>query len=289
LLTIASLNTRGIPLTGSQLAERYALIGAGFDAGDADVVCFQEVLTYWHLRLLVRRMRSFRRVSWRPGPFGPMGGLVTFSRRPVSGTTFRRFGRPPRAPGVPGATRVQARLKGALVTRLGCPELCVINTHPVANHDGDWSQANRFYPLHRAEFDVLARVVNQAGPRAVVCGDFNVARESPLFGEFMAATGLADAFGGVCPPTFRVDYLPAGATPHCIDFILTAGEVTAESAALVFAEKEPLGYVSDHIGLRARLRGAERDLGGSEVTAGPAGFATCCAGAGRRRPGRRRG
>jgi hypothetical protein len=261
LLTIASLNTRGIPLTGSQLAERYALIGAGFDAGDADVVCCQEVLTYWHLRLLVHRMRSFRRVSWRPGPFGPSGGLVTFSRRPVSGTAFRLFGRPPRAPGVPGATRVQARLKGALVTRLARPELCVINTHPVANHDGDWSEASRFYPLHRAEFAVLACVVNEAGPRAVVCGDFNVARESPLFGDFMAATGLADAFGGACPPTFRAEYLPAGATPHCIDFILTAGEVTAESAALVFAEKEPLGYVSDHIGLRARIRGAERDLG----------------------------
>ncbi len=181
LVTIASLNTRGIPLTGSQLAGRYAAIGAGFDAGDADVVCCQEVFTYWHLRLLVRRMRSFRRVSWRPGPFGPYGGLVTFSRRPVSGTAFRRFGRPPRAPGVPRASRVQARLKGALVTRLARPELCVINTHPVANHDGDWSEANRFYPL------------------------------------------------------------------------LTAGEVTAESAALVFAGKEPLGYVSDHIGLRARL------------------------------------
>ena len=82
----------------------------------------------------------------------------------------------------------------------------------------------------------------------------NVARESSLFGEFMAATGLADAFRGACPATFRAEYLPAGATPHCIDFILTAREVTAESAALVFAEKkEPLGYVSDHIGLRARL------------------------------------
>ena len=69
LLTIASLNTRGIPLTGSQLAERYAVIGAGFDAGDADVVCCQEVFTYWHLRLLVRRMRSFRQVSYRPAPF----------------------------------------------------------------------------------------------------------------------------------------------------------------------------------------------------------------------------
>jgi sphingomyelin phosphodiesterase 2 len=48
LLTIASLNTRGIPLTGSQLAERYAAIGAGFDTGDADVVCSQEVFTYLH-------------------------------------------------------------------------------------------------------------------------------------------------------------------------------------------------------------------------------------------------
>jgi len=253
LLTIASLNTRGIPLTGSQLAKRYAAIGAGFDAGDADVVCCQEVLTYWHLRLLVRRMRSFRQVSYRPGPFGPSGGLVTFSRRPVSGTSFRRFGRPPRAPGVPTTSRVQARLKGALVTRLARPELCVINTHPVANHDGDWSEANRFYPLHRAELAVLARVVKEAGPRAVVCGDFNVSRESFLFGDFMAATGLADTFGGACPATFRAEYLPAGATPHCIDFILTAGEVKAESTGLVFAEKEPLGYVSDHTGLLARL------------------------------------
>ena len=101
LLTIASLNTRGIPLTGSQLAERYAVIGAGFEAGDADVVCCQEVFTYWHLRRLVRRMGSFRRVSYRPGPFCPHGGLVTFSRRPVSGPAFRRFGVSAGRPGRP--------------------------------------------------------------------------------------------------------------------------------------------------------------------------------------------
>jgi hypothetical protein len=126
---------------------------------------------------------------------------------------------------------LQARLKGALVTRLARPELCVINTHPVANYDGDWSEANRFYPLHRAELAVLARVVNEAGPRAVVCGDFNVSRESTLFGDFMAATGLADAFEGGCPPTFRAEYLPAGATPHCIDFILTASRGRVDGRA----------------------------------------------------------
>ena len=51
----------------------------------------------------------------------------------------------------------------------------------------------------------------------------------------------------------RLDVRQDPATPHCIDFILTAGEVKVETTALVFAEKEPLGYVSDHIGLRARL------------------------------------
>ena len=45
---------------------------------------------------------------------------------------------------------------------------------------------------------MLARVMNEAGPRTVVCGDFNIARESSLFGDFMAATGLADAFAGAC-------------------------------------------------------------------------------------------
>ena len=196
-------------MTGSRLADRYAVIGTGFDVGDVDVACFQEVFTYWHLRLLVRRMRSFRQVSYRPAPAGPAGGLVTFSRRPVSGTAYQRFGWPPRVR-VPRASRYQAALKGALVTRLTCPELCVINTHPVANHDGDWSEANRFYPLQRAQFAVLTQVTTNAGSPAVVCGDFNIDRESSLFGEFRAATGLADAFGGACPPTFRAEYLPRG-------------------------------------------------------------------------------
>jgi hypothetical protein len=97
LLTIASLNTRGIPLTGSQLAERYAVIGAGFDAGDADVVCCQELFTYWHLRLLVRRMRSFRQVSYRPAPFGPAG----WSRSPGGRHPARRSGVSAGRPGLP--------------------------------------------------------------------------------------------------------------------------------------------------------------------------------------------
>jgi sphingomyelin phosphodiesterase 2 len=256
-VTVVSLNTRGIPVTGSNLAGRYAVIGEELDAGDADVVCFQEVFTWWHLRLLARRMRSFGNVSFRPSPPGPAGGLVTFARRPMSSPIYRGFGLPPRADQIPWPARLRAVMKGVLVTRLTRPELCIVNTHPVSNRDGDWSRAGRFYPLHHAQLASLARVVlGTAGP-VVVCGDFNADRDSSLFGEFLAGTGLADAFGGSCPATFRAEYLPAGETPHCIDFILAGAGVKPEAATVLFTGKVPLpggpGYVSDHLGLYARL------------------------------------
>jgi sphingomyelin phosphodiesterase 2 len=261
-VTVVSLNTRGVPVAGTQLARRYAVIGAELEAGDADVVCFQEVLTWWHLRLLARRMRSFSHVSCRSSPAGPAGGLVTFSRRPVSGTSYRGFGTPPDGPGISWLTRFRAGMKGALVSRLAGPRLCVVNTHPVANKDGDWSRTGRFYPLHRAQLDALTRVVLGVPGPIVVCGDFNVDRGSSLFTEFLAGTGLADAFGGNCPATFRAEYLPAGETPHCIDFILTGDGVKAQAGTVLFAGKEPLpggpGYVSDHLGLCARLFVAPR-------------------------------
>ena len=256
-VALVSLNTRGIAPVGSRLAGRYAAIGRALETGDADVASFQEVLTWWHLRLLARRMRSFRHVSFRPSPAGPAGGLVTFSRRPVSGTAYRGFGVPPGAPGISRAARLGASRKGALVTRLTRPGLCVINTHLAANRDGDWSPGSRFGPLHQAQLAVLARIVRGAPAPAVVCGDFNVARDSSLFGGFVTGAGLADAFGGSCPATFRTEYLPPGATPHCIDFILTADGVSATAATVVFAGQQPLpggpGYVSDHLGLRASL------------------------------------
>jgi endonuclease/exonuclease/phosphatase family metal-dependent hydrolase len=256
-VTVISLNTRGVPVIGSRLAQRYSVIGAALDAGDTDIACLQEVLTWWHLMLLARRMRSFRHVSFRPSPVGPAGGLVTFSRLPVVGTAYRGFGIPPRAPGISWAARLRAGLKGALVTRLARRDLSVVNTHPVANRDGDWSPAGRFYPVHHAQLSRLARVVHSDLGPAVVCGDFNIDRNSSLFSGFVAGTGLADAFEGNCPATFRAEYLPAGETPHCIDFILIAEGIKAESATVVFAGKEHLpggpGYVSDHIGLRASL------------------------------------
>jgi sphingomyelin phosphodiesterase 2 len=56
---------------------------------------------------------------------------------------------------------------------------------------------------------------------------------------------------------FRAEYLPAGERPHCIDFILTSGEIKAETAEVLFDGEQMMrgraGYISDHVGLHARL------------------------------------
>ncbi len=256
-VSVASLNTQGVPILSSRLTRRYAAIAAELEAGRADVACFQEVATYWHLWLLARRMPSFRHVSYRPSAAGPAGGVVTFSRLPVSSTAYRRFGIPPRLPGISQRRRFLAGLRGALVTRLTDPGVSVVNTHLISSREGDWSRTSRFYPLHRVQLAALSRIVHGVRGPAVVCGDFNVARESPLFSEFIEGAELADAFEGRCPPTYRAEYLPAAAVAHCIDFILTTAAVKAEAAGLLLAGQVALpggpGFASDHVGLYAHL------------------------------------
>ena len=254
-VTVVSLNIRGIPLAGSRLVARCRAIGAFFEASDADVVCMQEVATYAHMGLLARRMRSFRHVSLSRTVPGPAGDVVTFSRLPVAATAFHRYG-PVTAP-IPRLARFRGRLKGALVTTLERPAIAVVNTHPLANTDGDWSPSNRFYRAHRAQLAALAKAVGSVSLPTVVCGDFNIDRDSALFSEFAGQTMLADVFDGKCPPTFRAEYLPVGRRPCCIDFILTKGEVKVSAADVVLAGEQPMrggpGYVSDHVGLLARL------------------------------------
>ncbi|GAA0925514.1 hypothetical protein GCM10009554_05090 [Kribbella koreensis] len=251
---IASINTRGIPVRGSQLKLRYAEIARAFEASTTHVVNFQEVLTYYHLRRLAAGLPSFR-AAYRPTLAGPAGGVVTFSRLPVESTRYRRL---PAPRSTERSLRWRGFLKGALVTEVA--GVSVVNVHLLANTDGTWSASNRFHPIHRAQLTTLAQLIAELPQPCVVTGDFNIPRHKPLVQEFLATTQLTDVFGGECPPTFQQAYLPAGMQSQCIDFILTTG-LTTESAEVVFEEESPsLGYLSDHLGLQARLsRPASKD------------------------------
>jgi hypothetical protein len=257
-LTVASLNTRGVPLIGSRLGERYRAITGVFEASDVAVVNFQEVLTYYHLRQLVRSMPSYPFVSFRRSVAGPAGGLLTLSRRVVARTDYRRFPIPAAADAValPRFARLKAPLKGALVTTLA--GITIVNTHLLANPDGDWSSANRFYRLHQGQLAALGRYVGAVKEPAIVSGDFNIARDSSLYDDFIRGTGLIDAFGNDCPPTFHSKYLEPGKLSHCIDFLLLSDpSIKVEATEMTFTGELPMpggpDYVSDHLGLQAQV------------------------------------
>ncbi|MFF0343411.1 endonuclease/exonuclease/phosphatase family protein [Kribbella sp. NPDC004875] len=257
-LTVATLNVRGLPLTGTRIAERLAAIAAEFDAGDIGLVCLQEVLAYHQLAHLRKRMPSFSHVAYRPSVIGPAGGLVTLSRLRLADTTYARLPWSSRHSGIPARARFNALHSGMLTVRLADIPVRVLNIHPTANTDGDWSAQNRFHDLQREQFLALARAVTAGNSPAVVCGDFNVTQTSTLHRELEQRSGLRDAFDGQCPPTFHSDYLAPGNNPHCIDFILVAETIGVEETDLLFTDKRVLpsgpAHLSDHIGLLARLR-----------------------------------
>ena len=259
-LPVASLNTRGAPVFASRLAERYRAIGEFLEASDVEVVNFQEVHSYYHLRQLTKHLPSFRHVVHGRSAVGPAGGLVTMSRRRAVGKDYKRFPLPPArlTARLPRRSRFMAPLKGILMTRLEDPEVWIINTHLLANFDGDWSEENRYYPLHRHQLATLARVLDSVAGPLIVSGDFNIARDSRLFSGFTAESRLVDAFDGDCPPTFHAAYLEPGQPSHCIDFLLLSDpSITLEAAELTFTDKllMPGGaaYASDHLGLLARV------------------------------------
>jgi endonuclease/exonuclease/phosphatase family metal-dependent hydrolase len=252
-LTVASLNTLGLPMRAGDLPARYRAIAEFFEASDVDVICLQEVLTRWHVRQLTPAMPSFRHIRTGRALAGPAGGLVTMSRRPLSGARYHRFPTP--ATGGSPVDQLKSLLKGVLVTRL--EHLWVVNTHPMPNRDGDWSDTNRHAPMHRQQLAHLADVFARTEGPAVVCGDFNIAAGSSFLREFANGTGLVDAFAGDPTPTFRAEFLGPGVPSHRIDFIFTTPSVTVAAAELILTGKHPFptgpAYVSDHLGLRATL------------------------------------
>lgn len=256
-LTVATLNIRGLPLKGTRVAGRFAAIAAELDSSKIDLICLQEVFDYYHLRLLRQGMPSFTQVAYRPSLAGPRGGLVTLSRQPLSDTAYIKLPQPSRRSGLPVRARVNALHSGLLAVHLAGSRIRVLNVHPAANTDGDWSEHNRFRQLQGDQLTALGQVVKANMATTVVCGDFNVARISTLHHALQQQTGLRDAFDGQCPPTFHAEYLPPGSTPHCIDFILITDPIEVNEVDLLFAEERHLptgpGYLSDHIGLLAQL------------------------------------
>jgi len=142
-------------------------------------------------------------------------------------------------------------------------EVVVLNTHLSANYRGDWAGKNRYIRTERNQLAQLAEIVGREPAEAlvIICGDFNVPRDSSLYSEFVRAAGVLDPLAGDARPTYRpLPGVPARyALPIDFTFVrapkLAGLDITSEQR---FAERVPFGggqnYLSDHIGLELRVR-----------------------------------
>ncbi len=226
--------------------ERLRALGERLERSDHDVVCLQEVMYRWGVRVLAQAAPSFRYRACS-GSVVLKGGLVVLSRLPISGQTFVRF--PWTAPARPE----YLMRKGAQVVVVD-GAVTVVNTHLSANRDDDWSAGNRYSVAQRAEFEVLRRRLAGVTTPVVVAGDLNVPRDSPLLAEFLAATGLRDVLAGDTRPTYRPT--PGWPSPPAFDHLLVRPDGGWRRAGLVFQDRVRLPggrtvYLSDHYGVEA--------------------------------------
>jgi endonuclease/exonuclease/phosphatase family metal-dependent hydrolase len=224
------------------------------------VVCLQEVVWRRNLALLRGRAASYPHAAYRA--FGPAitGGLVTLSRWPIERQRYVVY----RVRAVGPVPRIDWLVrKGLLITdfQVAGQPLTIVNTHLLANSDGDWSRANTYARGEQAELSQLAEELNgiEADASLVVAGDLNVPRDAWLFDEFLGRAGLTDVLAGRAGPTYRPT--PRFSASKAIDHVLvrpSPGSQFVTDARPVFQERVSLRngrslYLSDHYGIEARL------------------------------------
>jgi endonuclease/exonuclease/phosphatase (EEP) superfamily protein YafD len=220
------------------------------------IVCLQEVQLFTYKNLLFQACVSYPFQAYEPHLHCPKGGLVTLSRTPLVTQYFETFVEQGRWY-LPTAMDRFLR-KGMLISTLYWDDVpvVVINTHVIANYNGNWGREGVFTRMQQKQLRQLADTVAAQSTSALVAvvGDFNMPRGSHLYQDFLQQTGLVDVLAGDERPTHRP---PRGVPAHYslpIDFVFVRvpADLSVQiSSDLRFASKLDLtprhqDYLSDH-------------------------------------------
>lgn len=243
---------------------RFPVLGKCIEASDIEIINFQEVFTHRQRRLLSASLPTFQHCAYESSLTGPRGALVTFSRLPIQMIRYESFSSVSRTAdraSLPPLVLAKSSLKGVLVSRLSGVSLAIVNSHPLANYDWDWSSSNRFRAIEEAQLGKvasIARDLEAKGFGVALGADLNVAKGSVLFRALLDKAGLRDVFEGDDEPTFHNEFVTEGRHPECIDYLLVGGRIKAGKRARLFEHKMKIDgggkiFLTDHQGLCAEL------------------------------------
>ena len=253
-LSLLTLNCFGTPVPRAR--RRLRALARQLEHSTIQLVCLQEVQLVFFQRLLIQACASYPFEAFEPHLHSPKGGLVTLSRMPLATQLFETYTEQGRWY-LPTAMDRFLR-KGMLISSLhwGSTPVVVINTHVIANYNGDWERQGVFARMQEKQLQQLAEIVTMQPSDAlvVVVGDFNIPRGSRLYKNFLQGTGLIDTLAEDRRPTHRP---PRGVPAHYslpIDFVFVRVPQTMSlqiKCDLRFSDKFELShkyndYISDH-------------------------------------------
>ncbi|HJZ46275.1 MAG TPA: endonuclease/exonuclease/phosphatase family protein, partial [Roseiflexaceae bacterium] len=257
--SLLTLNCFGVPTPTTH--PRLLALARELNARDDQIVCLQEVQSHAYRRLLMRACDSYPHAAYAPFVHAPKGGLLTLARLPLAAVEFTLY----RSREVPYPLSLMDWLlhKGILATRLEYAgvSIVVLNTHLNANYGGNWDRRSSYTRSEAEQLRQLADIVRAQPPEALVvaAGDFNFPRDSWLYEEFLAASGMLDPLAGDTRPTVRAPLKLAKRYALPIDFALVRAPALAGlrmESELRFVEKVRFSgrprFLSDHMGVELR-------------------------------------
>ncbi len=268
-LSVVSFNTLGatlVPWTFKKtfnLRQRFLKIAYEIEKSSADIVALQEVYTYLHLRFLRRFMSTtYPYCVYKKSIFGPSGGLIVFSKLPLDAPVFRGFKKKGSYlhPTIIGKI---ARM-GVLICKVTDKPFYILNVHLTPNLRMNWNLSNKYVRCLAEQLSELVSIIdglNKNGFEVILVGDFNTAKESTLYKQFVTSAKVHDLFGHINTPTVHADMIKKGHKAVRIDYIFTKlfkHSAKASKIDHLFTKKALFrngkhDFLSDHIGLFAKM------------------------------------
>lgn len=263
-LSVVTFNTQGTPFFSPDITGRYKAISKLLKKENPDIICFQEISTYYHL-LLLKKYLNYPYFIYKKSFHGPRGGLVTASKIPIDYIEFKNFTTLGSFRNISFISHIIQN--GMLLTKVKDSSLLIINTHTSSDFEFEWSSTNKYYNLVKGQIEqIIAEVTKQKEHlhHILLTGDFNIKKNSRLYKQILNNTGALDLFKSENFPTYyneRLNYKFPGKISARIDFIFV---ITKNKKHLnptskhLFTEKVSVhtgisSFLSDHIGLYALM------------------------------------
>lgn len=231
--SLLTLNTFGVPFFLSM--GRMIRLAAELERLGPTIICLQEIQQNVYIPLLRRYLQHYPQFAYQWGGLAPKGGLLTalHSSCPPGESEFHPFPNRGRMLGIGFAD--WALQKGILTTQVEFEgqQIVVFNTHLHANYAGNWQPKNSLAQVQRDQVQFLAELARAQPAEAVVivCGDFNFPRQTFLYDEMIASSGLTDPLAQDERPTYRPFPLVPSRWAVSLDFVLYRAPAREEFAA----------------------------------------------------------